>query len=88
MEKVKALLKDNPDLINIRNGQKLGPPLRWAAFYGQKEVAELLLANKADVNGKDVVGTSALMAAASTGQEVMELLLANEAKIDAGTTSV
>ena len=84
LEKVKALLKDNPDLINIRNGQEVGPPLRWAAFYGQKEVAELLLANKADVNGKDVVGTSALMAAASTGQkEVVELLLANEANIDA-----
>jgi cytohesin len=82
--KVKAMLKDNPGLINIRNGQEIGPPLRWAAFYGQKEVAEFLLANKADVNGKDMVGCSALMAAASTGQkEVVELLLANNATIDA-----
>jgi ankyrin repeat protein len=83
MEKIKALLKDNPDIINRKDGFAGGTPLRWAAFYGHKDVVELLLTNKADVNAKEFVGGTPLMCAASTGHsDVVELLLANKANID------
>ena len=50
-EKVKALLKGNPDLVFSKdtNGWT---PLHFAADRGDKDLVELLLANKADVNAK------------------------------------
>lgn len=55
---LKAMLKDNPDLVftKYRDGKT---PLHWAAWWGHKDVAELLLANKADVNARaDTYGNS------------------------------
>jgi ankyrin repeat protein len=51
LEAVKALLKDNPDLVFSKDnhGQT---PLFVAVSSGRKAMAELLLANKADVNAK------------------------------------
>jgi ankyrin len=51
-------------------------PLSLAAFYGQKEVAELLLANKkVEVNAKDIQGATPLRLAVFKGHEdVAELL--------------
>ena len=54
LEKVKALLKDNPDLVSSKD--MLGDtPLHWAARHGHKEVAELLLASEADVDVRDTM---------------------------------
>ena len=63
LEKVKALLKDNPDLVFSKdtNGWT---PLHMAAYEGHKDVAELLLANKAEVNAKDNSGVTPLHLAA------------------------
>ena len=54
LAKVQALLKDNHDLVFSKDNNG-GTPLHWAALNGHKDVAELLLANRADVNAKDNV---------------------------------
>ena len=74
LQKVKALLKDNPELIVSadRGGQT---PLHSAAFRGQKNVVKLLLAYKANVNAKNNDGKTPLYYAVKEGnQHVAELL--------------
>ncbi len=59
-------------------------PLHLAAEKGFKDVTELLLANKADVNAKNNLGWTPLHFAAREGStNVVELLLANKADINA-----
>jgi hypothetical protein len=70
LEKVKALLKDNPNLVTNKNDNldmNGRTPLYWAASHGHKDVAELLLANKAEVNAKNKLGYTPLHGAASQG---------------------
>ena len=84
MERVKALLKDHADLVFSQDTKIGGTPLYWAAVNGHKDVAELLLANKAAVNAKDNLGWTPLHYAAVMGQKnVMELLLASKAEVNA-----
>ncbi len=54
LAKVKALLKANPDLVSSKDTNGM-TPLHCAAVKGHKDVAELLLANKAEVNARDNV---------------------------------
>jgi ankyrin repeat protein len=83
LEKVKALLKDNPDLVFSKDGFGW-TPLHWAADTGHKDVAELLLANKADATAKNNLGDTPLHWAAWRGQKaVAELLLTNKADANA-----
>jgi cytohesin len=88
MEKVKALLKDNPELASRTDANGL-TPLHYAAAADQKDVAELLLANKADVNAKMTPGgrtpgrTPLHFAAAIGRREMVEWLLAHHANINA-----
>jgi ankyrin repeat protein len=52
--------------------------LSYAAKRGHKEIVELLIANGADVNTKDVVGMTPLHIAARRGhKEIVELLIDN-----------
>ena len=46
---VANMLRDTPDLVNTTDGWGL-TPLRWAAFYGHKEIVELLLDKGAKIN--------------------------------------
>jgi ankyrin repeat protein len=48
--------------------EKLVRPLQTAAAEGKLEIVQLLLAKRADANGKDKYGRTALMAAAIKGQ--------------------
>jgi ankyrin repeat protein len=83
LEKVKALLKDNPALV-FSKGCEGSTPLYWAVMRGHKDVAEFLLANKADVNAKNERGNTPLHAAALEGHsDVTELLLAHNAYVNA-----
>jgi ankyrin repeat protein len=60
--------------------------LAWAAYHGNLEIAGLLIAGKADVNGKNRDGSRPLHAAAFTGHSaVLELLLSKGA--DAAATN-
>ena len=90
---LKALLEDNPDLVlgRCKEGKT---PLHWAAWWGYKDVAELLLANGADVNAKNTAGDTPLNVAVSAAAsdyswqtegytDVAELLLANGADVNA-----
>lgn len=85
LEKVKALLKENPDLVFSRDrDDRDATPLHDAAFYGWKDVAALLLANHADANVRDTYGETPLHYAASSGRRgAVKLLLANHADINA-----
>jgi ankyrin repeat protein len=53
LESVKALLKDNPELVNDKDDNYGATPLHWAAAGGYQDVVELLLVGKAEVNAKD-----------------------------------
>jgi ankyrin repeat protein len=83
LEKVKALLKENHDLVFSRDTNGV-TPLLWAAFKGHKDVAELLLANQAEVDATNNFGATSLHLAAFKGHEdVAELLLADKADVNA-----
>jgi ankyrin repeat protein len=57
LAKVKAMLKDNPNLVASKSNNGW-TPLRCAAQSGHKDVVEFLLANKAEI---DANGTSGLI---------------------------
>jgi Ankyrin repeats (3 copies) len=94
LERVKTLLKDHPELtFSIdENGDT---PLHLAAFYRNRDVVEVLLANGADVTAKDSTGLTPLHMVVVNGirprhraddqgpKDVMEALLANGADVNA-----
>lgn len=84
LDKVKALIKENPALVASKDEKFGQTALHIAAFNDRKEVVEFLLANKADVNAKSKNGSTPLHLAAGKGnKDIVELLLANGAQIDA-----
>jgi hypothetical protein len=83
LEKIKALLKENPDLVFSKDNQSL-TPLHKAAFHGHKDVADFLLASGAEVNATNAAGWTPLHLAAIKGKkDVAELLLANKPEVNA-----
>jgi ankyrin repeat protein len=90
LARMKALLKENPEMV-FHKDTNGAPPLHTAAANGEKDVVELLLAHQADVNARDDTGGTALDAALIYGhKDVVELLLAHNADVNArdkdGTT--
>jgi len=86
VEKVKALLKANPDLVNRITPTNEWTPLMYAAGHGHQDVAELLLANQADPNAKDVFGFTPLVYVADFGKKDMAgLLVAYKGDVNART---
>jgi ankyrin repeat protein len=83
LRKVKALLKDNPDLVSSRDNNG-DTPLHLAAAKGYKDVTQLLLAKAADVNAKNNDGWTPLHESAVNGyKDVAQLLLAKGADVNA-----
>jgi hypothetical protein len=82
LEKVKALLEQNAELVFSKN--EFGfTPLHRAAIKGYDNLAKLLLANKANVNAKDNVSCTPLHYATVNGHKsIVELLLANNADVN------
>jgi hypothetical protein len=84
LDKVKSLVKGNPDLVSSKDEKYGQTPLHIAAFNDKRDVAEFLLANKADVNARSRNGSTPLHLAAGKGnKDIVELLLANHADINA-----
>jgi ankyrin repeat protein len=82
LDKLKLLLKGNPDLVFSKDGDG-ETPLHWAAANGHNDVVKFLLANKADVNAKDNSGDTPLHEAVGKGYEdTAELLLAGQADVN------
>jgi ankyrin repeat protein len=83
LAKVKALLKEDPNLVFSEDSGGY-TSLHWAAYKGHKNVAELLLAHKSDVNAKDHNGNTPLHEAAYfSHKDVADLLLAHNADVNA-----
>jgi cytohesin len=85
LEAIRALLKSNPALVSSKDtANDEWTPLYWAALFGHKDVAELLLANGADASAK-VSGDTPLHSTAYKDQRkgVAELLLASGANVNA-----
>ena len=82
LEKVKALLKDNPRWV-FRKDHEGRTPLHAAASKGHKDVAKLLMDYKSDVNAKKKYGYTPLHYAAHGHKDVVELLLAKKADVNA-----
>jgi len=74
-------LKDDPNLLITKSNED--PLLDIAAAYGDRDFAEVLLANKVDINVKDNKGLTPLHWAAAQGHnDVVALLLANKADVN------
>jgi ankyrin repeat protein len=73
---VKAMLKENPQLVSCKTNDYRGlTPLHYAAKVCNKDMAEWLLVNKADVNAKDKRGYTPLYyASVSRNNDLVELL--------------
>ena len=83
LEKARALLNANPDLVFSHASYGDLTPLQFAAQYGHKDVAELLLANKADVEAKSHGGWTPLLNAVFGGhKDLVELLLTKKANVN------
>jgi len=83
LAQVKELLKENPDLV-LSKDTPGWTALHYAAYYGRKDVAELLLNKNADVNTKDNQGLTPLHLAAKEGhKDTAEVLLTNKADVNA-----
>jgi ankyrin repeat protein len=80
---VLALLKDHPGLIESRDNQGR-TPLFVAVAHNQYEIAELLLANGADVNARDSQGHTPLIQTlwVYNHDKMLRLLLANGAGVN------
>jgi ankyrin repeat protein len=88
LEKAKALIKENPELVNSQSSYASQTPLHLAVEYGHKDVAELLLANKADVEAKAYGGWTPLLNAVFGGhKDLVELLLAHKADVNVKDTA-
>jgi ankyrin repeat protein len=78
--KVKAQLKDNPELASSKDDDGR-TPLHWAARFGIKDMGQLLLDNKADVNARDKYNNTPLHYAIGENYDVMDLLNCIEANL-------
>jgi ankyrin repeat protein len=85
LAKVQALLDHNHGLVSSTNREGW-TALHYAAAYDHKDVAELLLASKADVNARTERGFTPLHVAVYYGQrDLVALLLAHGASVNAAT---
>ena len=87
LDKVKELLKANPELLEKKGGGILNQtPLQDAVFSRQTAIAEFLLANGADVDVKDRSGDTVLATALWVGDyataDILRLFEGKEGKAD------
>jgi ankyrin repeat protein len=82
IERINKLISQGAD-VNAKDNRGM-TPLHKAAYYGQRQMAEVLIGKGANVNETDTAGRTPLHIAANFGSKwVPELLLANGASISA-----
>lgn len=89
LAKVRRLIKDSPDLVFNKDEDGF-TPLHLAAANGYTEMADLLLANKADVNARDNSQSTPLhQAAAAPGEhaDLLQLLISHKSDVNAADTN-
>jgi ankyrin repeat protein len=83
VRKIRAMIRDSPDLINAKDQGGLAP-LHTAAWQGHLIVARFLVENGGDPNVRDYAGQTPLHWAALNGHKaVAELLLSHGADLQA-----
>jgi ankyrin repeat protein len=83
VEKVKAILKASPDVMNEKD-EDVFTPLHIAAAFDFVEVAKVLLAQGADLEAKNFTGQTPLHMAVKAGhEEMVKLLLDKKADVHA-----
>lgn len=87
----KALMKNNPDIINTINEEGYSP-LILACYKGNLEVAEFLIKNVKDINYTSAMGTALMAATVKKQTRLVQLLLENKANPNStdanGTTAL
>jgi hypothetical protein len=74
--KLQELILANPEMVSVPDAEMQVQPLAWATMHGNSDAVRLLLAAKADANGRNGDGSTALHGAVFTGQaEILKLLL-------------
>ena len=82
IQRLKAVIRNSPDLVNARTGFGY-TPLHLAALKGESMVAEFLLSHGAEVDAKTPEGNTPLHFAALAGHKaVAELLLSRGADVN------
>ena len=85
LERVKALLSEDPGLVNAPGGNGKAP-LHWAAQGGHVEIVEFLIERGAVVDSQNVADETPLHYAAALGHnEVVKLLIEKGASLDPKT---
>jgi ankyrin repeat protein len=81
LEKVRALLIDNPGLVFSKDNDG-ETPLHVAATFDQKDIVELLLAKGADVNAKGKDGRAPLLATVYHNVDLVKAMIAAGADVN------
>ena len=88
VEEARRLIEEDASVVESTDGFGL-TPLRWAAFYGHKDIVDLLLNRGAKINPKEKGGRTPLYWAAKQGHmDVVDLLVARGAVTKAGATKL
>ncbi len=83
VQKIKALLERNSELVRTTDSGMGATALHWASIYGRKEAIRVLLKHGADVNATERhAGTTMHWAAHFNDPEVIDWFLDNGARID------
>ncbi len=86
MDQVRSILAIDPSSVHSRTSDRLFTALHLAAKFGYRDIAQLLIEHKANVNSRDKEGMTPLHEATRHHQyDIAQLLLDNGADIDAQT---
>ncbi|MDB6059839.1 MAG: tankyrase-2 isoform [Verrucomicrobiales bacterium] len=87
IRKIKDMIQNSPDLINVAVNSDDGTPLQKACIHGHLKVAEFLLANGANINVRTEKVSPPLICAAVHGHKALvDLLLSKGADIETQST--